>query len=159
MTRLPELGSRGQGWVVLQALLLGLLALAGLLLRGAWSGPAAAVSAVAGLVLLAAGLLLGGRALLGLGRSLTPVPRPRDDAVLVDTGAYARVRHPIYGGLIAAAFGWGLITASPSALLLALVLAGFFELKSRREEAWLVARYAEYEEYRGRTRRFFPSLY
>jgi protein-S-isoprenylcysteine O-methyltransferase Ste14 len=35
----------------------------------------------------------------------------------------------------------------------------FLELKARREEAWLVARYAGYEAYRRRVRwKFFPGL-
>ncbi len=47
------------------------------------------------------------------------------------------VRHPIYGGLVLASLGWGLLTASPATIGAAIVLLGFFELKSRREEAWL----------------------
>jgi hypothetical protein len=35
------------------------------------------------------------------------------------------------------AMAWGLILASPVSLLLSLALFGFFDLKSRREEAWL----------------------
>ena len=55
--------------------------------------------------------------------------------------------------------GWGLAAASPITLLLAVVLAVFFELKSRREEAWLSERYADYAAYMQQTRRFFPGLY
>jgi protein-S-isoprenylcysteine O-methyltransferase Ste14 len=105
------------------------------------------------------GALLVGRGLLDLGPNLTPVPAPRDDARLVESGSYASVRHPIYGGLIATAVGWALVMASPLALLLAFVLAGFFELKSRREEAWLRERYGGYPAYMERTRRFFPGIY
>ena len=72
---------------------------------------------------------------------------------------YALVRHPIYGGLIAAAVGWASISASLLALLLAVLLAVFLDLKSRREEAWLMDHYAGYPAYLGRTRRFFPYLY
>ena len=49
--------------------------------------------------------------------------------------------------------------ASPIALLLAAVLLGFFDLKSRREELWLADRYPGYAAYRGRTRRLIPGLY
>jgi len=159
MTALPSLGPRGEGWVVLQLALLALVALAGLVGGDAWSGTPATLTTLGGLLLMGLGALLVGKGLLDLGRNLTPVPRPRDDAELVATGSYATVRHPIYGGLIATAFGWGLVSASPPALLLALVLAAFFELKSRREEAWLTERYADYEDYMEQTRRFFPGLY
>jgi protein-S-isoprenylcysteine O-methyltransferase Ste14 len=104
------------------------------------------------------GALLAARGLLDLGRNLTPVPRPRDDAQLVETGIYALVRHPIYGGIIVAAVGWGALSASPAALLLAGLLAVFFDLKSRREEAWLAAHYTGYLTYVSRTRRFIPWL-
>jgi len=39
------------------------------------------------------------------------------------------------------------------------VLAGFFDLKSRREEIWLAEQFAEYGSYRARTRRLLPWLY
>ena len=64
-----------------------------------------------------------GRGLLDLGRNLTPVPRPREDAELVETGVYSLVRHPMYGALIVTAVGWGLVAASPLTLLLAGTLA------------------------------------
>ena len=159
MTRLPDLGPRGEGWVVLQFALFGLVALAGLARGEAWAGAAAAVTTIVGLMLVAAGGLLLGAGVLGLGRDLTPMPRPRDGAQLIASGVYASVRHPIYGGVIALAFAWGLLSASPSALLLASLLLGFFELKSRREEAWLAERYDDYPAYMQATRRFFPRLY
>ena len=159
MTALPSLGPRGEGWVVVQLVLLALVALAGLAGGDAWNGTLATLTTLAGLALMGLGALLVAKGLLDLGRNLTPVPHPRDDAELVATGSYATVRHPIYGGLIATAFGWGLVSTSLLALLLAVVLAVFFELKSRREEAWLAERYADYAAYMAQTRRFFPGLY
>ena len=159
MTRLPSLGPRGEGWVALQFALFGLIALAGWQAGDAWTGPLTALTSLIGLGLMLAGIVLGGAGLLGLGRNLTPMPHPRAGADLVETGAYASARHPIYGGIIAFAFGWGLLVASPLALLLAATLAGFFELKSRREEAWLIEHLDGYAEYMTRTRRFFPRLH
>ena len=77
----------------------------------------------------------------------------------METGAYRLARHPIYGGIILGSVGWGLLTASPLALGLAAVLFGFFDLKSRREEAWLAERFGGYAAYRTRTKRFIPWLY
>ena len=66
---------------------------------------------------------------------------------------------PPMGLFVLAAAGWGLLTASPVALVGAAVLFAFFDLKSRREEAWLVATYPGYRRYRSRTRRLLPFLY
>jgi protein-S-isoprenylcysteine O-methyltransferase Ste14 len=159
MTSLPSLGPRGEGWVVVQIVLLPLVALSGLVGGPAWDGPFALVTSLAGLVLMVGGAALLGRGLLDLGSNLTPVPYPRDDSHLVQSGVYAHVRHPIYGGLITTSFGWGLVAASPLTLLLAAGLALFFQLKSLREEAWLGTRYGGYGAYMTRTRRFLPWVY
>jgi protein-S-isoprenylcysteine O-methyltransferase Ste14 len=159
MTRLPSLGPRGEGWVALQLVLLALVALAGFMGRGSPDGLPGTVLVLAGLILLASGLILSLRGLRDLGSNLTPVPHPRAGATFVGSGIYARARHPIYGGLIVGAFGWSLVLSSPPALAAAVVLALFFELKSRREEAWLVARYPEYPGYAARTSRFVPGIY
>jgi protein-S-isoprenylcysteine O-methyltransferase Ste14 len=155
---MPSLGPRGEGWVVLQGILLALLAVAGTL-GPAWDGAARTATAILGGVLIVLGGLLAVRGVVDLRESLTALPHPRDDARLVDHGAYRLVRHPIYGGIVIAGSGWGLLTASWPALALAAVLAGFFTLKSHREEAWLVERYPAYAAYRLRTRRMVPFLF
>jgi protein-S-isoprenylcysteine O-methyltransferase Ste14 len=94
-----------------------------------------------------------------LREALTPLPHPRAGASLVDTGSYRLVRHPIYGGIVLGAAGYGLVTASPLALVGAAALLGFFRLKSGREEMWLEQRYPGYPAYRTRTRRMIPFLY
>lgn len=157
MSGLPDLGPRGEGWVAIQAVVLVLLAAAGFV-GPAWDGTARVASTAVGLVLVAGGGLLAFRGLRDLGGALTPLPHPRDGARLVETGIYARVRHPIYGGIILGALGWGLATASPIALLVAVVVFVFYLLKSMREEAWLVTRFPEYPRYRERTRRFMPWI-
>lgn len=158
MTRLPALGPRGEGWVLIQGVLLVLVATAGWALGPDWSGPLRFAGIIVGTLLIAGGALLGVRAVADLGTALTPLPMPRDDAQLIETGAYALVRHPIYGGLILAAFGWAIVQASIIAVALAAGLAGFFRLKSAREEAWLVTQFPGYPAYRARTPRFIPRI-
>jgi len=158
-SRLPSLGPRGEGWVALQLGLVLAIALAGIAAGNAWGGAAALVAAIAGLVLIVAGGLLAVRGLLDLGAGLTPFPKPRDGAALVTHGVYRLARHPVYGGLVLAAAGYGLVLASPIALVLAAVLFGFFDLKSRREELWLADRYPGYADYRAHTRRLIPGVY
>jgi protein-S-isoprenylcysteine O-methyltransferase Ste14 len=157
MSRLPSLGPRGEGWVAIQGILLAAIAVAGLL-GPTWDGALRVATSIGGALLLAAGWLLAVRGIRDLHGALTPLPYPREDADLVETGVYALVRHPIYGGLVLAAAGWALVCASPAALAGAVLLLGFFELKSRREEAWLERRFAGYAAYRARTRRLIPWI-
>lgn len=159
--RLPDLGPRGEGWVVGQFLLLGLLVVLSLP-RLPDLLPTSAVSWLAFLV-GATALAVGGwtilRGFLGLGRNLTPLPRPREDATLVESGIFATIRHPIYAGLILAGVGWGVLTHSLPAVAVAVLLAIYLDAKSRREEAWLSERYAAYAAYKRRTKRFLPGVY
>ena len=158
-SRLPELGARGEGWVAAQFALLAAIALSALVGLG-WTGSLRIVAITAGVALMAAGgllIVLGG---VQLGSSLTPFPTPRPGGEMSVAGVYALARHPMYGGGIVLALGWSVLFASVVGLVLTAVLAVFFELKARREEAWLVDHYPEYEAYRRRTpRRLLPWLY
>ncbi len=158
MARLPDLGRRGEGYVALQGTIT-LVVLATVSLGPAWAGSARLVAAVTGCALAAGGGWLVLRGMVDLRENLTPWPRPREVSRLVDSGAYRHVRHPIYGGQVVCAMGLGLIAASPATLLAALALGVLFDLKSRREEAWLTERHPDYAAYRARTRRLIPLLY
>ena len=156
--KLPDLGRRGEGWVVLQIVLL--VAIVGVGFLGpAWHGPARVVEAIAGGALLVLGLGIVAAGVLGLRRQLTAYPRPVPGGRLVEDGVFGLVRHPMYGGGVIVALGWGLAMASPLAIAGALVLDVFFDLKSRREEAWLAEHFAGYTAYRRRTRRLIPWIY
>jgi protein-S-isoprenylcysteine O-methyltransferase Ste14 len=159
MNNLPALGHRGEGWVAVQLLLIALVALAGLL-GPVWNGTPRLATSSVGVILVGVGV---GFAVLGVRHlhahdALTALPYPRHEARLVQTGVYGIVRHPIYSGLIISSFGWALLTASPPAIALSGVLLAFFELKSRREEAWLERRFPGYLAYQARTPRLIPWL-
>ena len=156
MTLLPSLGPRGEGWFLIQGVLLVAVTAAGWSLGPDWSGPLGLAGIVVGIVLITGGIVLAFRGVVDLDGALTPLPRPRDGAELVETGAYAFVRHPIYGGLILAAFGWAIVQASIVAVAFAVVLAAFLRVKSAREEAWLEQRFPAYAAYRARTPRHIP---
>lgn len=159
MTRLPSLGARGEGWVAIQVVLLLAIVVGGVWFGPDWSGPLHFVGILAGIAAIAAGSILVVRGSVDLREALTPLPHPRDDATLVETGVYGLARHPIYGGLILAALGWSWVQASLPAVAGAVAIAVFFVLKSTREEAWLLERFAGYADYRTRTRRFIPWVY
>lgn len=124
-----------------------------------WGEPWSTVTLTAGAVLAIAGIALGFAGLAKLGRNLTPFPRPREGAALVESGAYAIVRHPIYAGLVFAAFGWGPGWRSPVTVAFAAVLLVFFDIKSRREELWLVESFPQYAGYKRRVRKLIPFIY
>ena len=155
---LPSLGRRGGGWVSLQMAFLAAAVTTG---RLGTPWPAAGRTWLAALgaaaVLAGLGLLLGGGA--GLGRQLTPFPKPVPHAALRRDGVYAMVRHPMYGGALLVILGWALLS-SPLALLPLGLAAGFLEAKSRREEAWLTELHPDYPDYRLHvSRRFLPWLW
>lgn len=159
MTVRPPLwkGARGEWWVVGQAILLAAVVFSPAAWR--WTEPARAPWVTIGVFLVIAGLGLAVRAMIDLGPSLSALPRPRRRAVLVQTGAYARTRHPIYGGLIIATSGWALWRMSGLHLVLAMILALYLNAKASREELLLGERFPEYESYRMRTRRLIPWLF
>ena len=156
---LPELGARGGGWVAGQFVLLAAIALSALVGVG-WSESLEAVAIAVGIALMALGgilVVLGG---VQLGASLTPFPAPRAGGELSATGVYGLARHPMYGGGILIALGWSILFGSVVGVVLTALLAVFFELKARREEAWLVGHYPEYAAYRERTpRKLLPWIY
>ncbi len=156
--RLPDLGRRGEGWFLLQVFLFGAIAVSGAA-GPAWGGWPRQFAIGLGAVLIGCGGVLALRGVFDLRENLTPFPKPLPGARLVESGSYGLVRHPIYGGLILGAFGWGFLTASPLALLGAMVLTAFFDLKSRREEIWLADQFKDYVAYRSRTRRLLPWIY
>lgn len=159
MSRLPALGPRGEGWFLVQLVLLAGVAAAGLFLGGTWTGGARFAGAVAGGALFVGGIALAVLGVRDLDRSVSPLPFPTEHGTLVEHGIYRRIRHPIYLGVFASAVGFGLIMASAVALLLSLALGALLDLKARREEAWLGERYPGYAAYKQRTRRFVPSVY
>ena len=98
-------------------------------------------------------------AAVNLGKNLTPLPRPKENAELVQNGLYQLVRHPIYFGVIVLSIGWGVVQQSTLIWLYVIVIAIFFDIKSRKEERWLVERFSTYADYQGRVRKLIPWVY
>ena len=85
-------------------------------------------------------------------------PTPKTTAALVESGVYARVRHPIYTSVLLGGIGVALVHGHYAVMLIALALVVFFTVKSRYEETLLLAAYPKYGEYMTRTGRFLPFL-
>jgi len=154
-------GARGEWLVAGQLLLIALVFFGPRTVPGlpAWVVPFSYAWPVAGGVLMVAGsaLLLAG--LIRLGPGLTPLPYPKDGADLIESGPYALVRHPMYSGGLVLALGWALLVQGWLTLVYVVVLFVFLDAKSRREERWLVEKFAAYPAYRRRVRKLVPFVY
>jgi protein-S-isoprenylcysteine O-methyltransferase Ste14 len=156
--RIPTLGPRGEGWTVVQVVLMFAIIVAGVA-GPVWADDVSWLRTAVGvpIAIVGAGFLVGG--MVGIRGFRTPFPRPLDHARLQVGGAYGRVRPPIYGGLILIALGWSLIS-SALALVVTVALMLVLEMKSRLEESMLGQRFPEYDAYRQRVRwRFVPGIH
>ncbi len=150
---------RGIWYVVIQAILIGLILF----------GPKGAdllTSESIKIIFLSCGISVGLISILvmliaviNLGKNLTPLPCPKDDAQLVQSGLYRYVRHPIYFGVLLAALAWLLIFPGAYILLYAIGLFILFDVKARREEVWLVERFPAYQDYQRRVKKLLPGIY
>ena len=157
-TQTPQ-GS-GIGFVVVQAVLLGILFFGPTHLNADTSiAPPNNVLLWFGYGIFILGIIIALFAAINLGKNLTALPRPKDNAELVQAGLYRWVRHPIYFGVIVLSLGWGLIQQSTLVWLYVIVIAIFFDIKSRKEEQWLVERFPAYTDYQGRVRKLIPWIY
>jgi protein-S-isoprenylcysteine O-methyltransferase Ste14 len=112
-----------------------------------------------GLVLLAGGIVVAVAGYRALGSSHSPWTTPIDDGRLVETGIYARIRHPIYAGWCLGALGGELLAGSIVGVGVALALVVFYDRRSREEERFLADRYPDYAAYKRRAERFIPGVY
>src|SRR5512138_2070245 len=155
-------GARGEWYVVTQIVLIVLTILSPRTWPGwpIWQFPFTWLGTAVGSFLLVAGVLLFVAALFRLGPNLTPVPYPKEQGTLIETGPYRLVRHPIYSGVILSVFGWAFLVHGWITLGYAIVILVFLDIKSRREEQWLKEKFRDYDAYqRHVVHRLIPFLY
>jgi protein-S-isoprenylcysteine O-methyltransferase Ste14 len=112
-----------------------------------------------GVLLTAAGLAFAIWARVHIGAQWSADVEIREDHKLIATGPYARIRHPIYTGILLAMLGTALIVGEYRGLLGVLVCAIGFWIKGRMEERLLEQEFgAEYAAYRRRTGFYLPWL-
>lgn len=112
----------------------------------------------AGLILSATGLVIMAAALIVIRRVIQIAPEPRADGHLVTGGIYARLRHPIYTGMLLVIAGLFLRRPTPAIAVTGAVLIALLFAKVRYEETLLLARYKEYAAYQARTWGLLPPL-
>jgi protein-S-isoprenylcysteine O-methyltransferase Ste14 len=154
-------GKRGEWYVAVQLVLIAVVFLAPRTLPGLppWPAPLERIGMFAGAALIVAGTSLFVAGLLTLGPNLTPLPHPKPNATLIQTGPYRLVRHPIYAGGLLLAYGWALMVQGWLTLVYATILLIFLDIKSTHEERWLAARFPDYPDYQRRVRKLIPFIH
>ena len=114
---------------------------------------------VPGFILMVLGLTITMIAMLGLGSALTATPVPSTTSTLRTGGIYGVVRHPIYVGILIAAFGFTLAVGSLWQVLLLVVLTAFLGAKALWEDNLLADHYGvPWFDYADHVGGFLPRL-
>jgi protein-S-isoprenylcysteine O-methyltransferase Ste14 len=94
-----------------------------------------------------------------LGKNLTDTVVTRREHTLVTRGPYRFVRHPFYDAAALFVLGISLVAANWFFLVVGCAGVGLLVLRTRTEEANLLARFgAPYQDYLDRTGRFLPKI-
>lgn len=125
-----------------------------LVLDGA-SPPDSQTLTILSILLMIAGLAYTVLSLAWLGRSFGVVPKAR---VLVSSGPYRHIRHPLYVGEFVSFLGviLGAITPFSAAVYISWVIIQRY--RALQEETVLLDAFPTYESYMAQTGRFFPRL-
>jgi protein-S-isoprenylcysteine O-methyltransferase Ste14 len=93
-----------------------------------------------------------------LGRFWSPYLQLRPGHRLMTTGPYARIRHPMYSGIVGWMAGLGLVAANWIPFAFAALSALNFVLRIRGEEKMMLQEFGdEYRQYMKRTGRLLPA--
>jgi protein-S-isoprenylcysteine O-methyltransferase Ste14 len=111
-----------------------------------------------GIAMIAIGVVTLFAGFRGLGKSLTANPVPNADGVLVTTGIYSIVRHPIYLGLLIITLGLVISSGVWSQIIVWIALAVLLSYKMRWEEVLLSAKYKGYAVYMTKVPGLVPGL-
>jgi len=131
--------------------------------RAGWFGarfiPRSGATSLSGLVLTAAGVALAIWSRYVLGQNWSAAVTLKHSHELIRKGPYARIRHPIYSGVILGLIGTALVIGEWRALLAVAALSLSWLVKARKEEKLLAREFGEaFEEHRAHTGMFWPRF-
>ena len=135
------------------ALLLGVCPLEALVLGGASAGR------VAGAIAFATGVASYRWGAMALGESLSPLVGPHPGGRLVTDGPYRIVRHPMYVGQLLIAAGAPATLGCRWAFAVSFAAALVLFVRIGKEEDALARVYADFAEYRTRSKRLLPFVF
>lgn len=108
-------------------------------------------------------ILLGAATILFAGAKNRPSnfsvhPTPKRNAVLIQTGPYKYVRHPMYTGLLLMSLGLLIISFSWPAMCGFLAILFALIGKMRIEESALLKKFKNYQSYKQKTKLVIPFI-
>jgi protein-S-isoprenylcysteine O-methyltransferase Ste14 len=86
-------------------------------------------------------------------------PTPHSTGVLVQSGPYRWIRHPMYTAVLLFGAGCSLAEANTAVWLIWCGLAGVLLIKAVLEERWMLLQHPTYRLYQAHTKRFVPGLF
>lgn len=106
------------------------------------------------------GILFAIWARVHIGKYWSATVALKSEHQLIRSGPYARIRHPIYTGIILAIAETGLAVGRYAAILAVAIYAVAFWFKARKEEALLAGEFGPaFNEHRRSTGFFLPKLF
>ena len=113
-----------------------------------------------GLLLFTVGVIVRVAAQRALGENFSAYVTLQPDHRLVQNGIYSWIQHPLYLSLLLIPTGIALVFASLLAIPILILAVLFVFDRMRREDCLLASHFgAEFESYRGRTRKLIPLLF
>ena len=83
-----------------------------------------------------------------LGKSLSPMPRPKENSKLITNGIYRLFRHPMYYSLIIISFSFFIKSLTIYNLILSILLTFIIFNKIKIEEEYLTKKFHTYTSYK-----------
>ena len=83
-----------------------------------------------------------------LWKSLSPMPRPKENSKLITSGIYRLFRHPMYYSLIIISFSFFIKSLTIYNLILSILLTFIISIKIKLEEEYLTKKYNKYISYK-----------
>ena len=110
------------------------------------------------LVFVLIGVIIMLLAVYALRKSISPFPSPRKNAVLIQSGIFKFIRHPIYTSILLTTLGWAFYSNSLFRNFIFALLMILFEIKSNFEESLLIKRFTTYTNYKKITGKYLPKI-
>ena len=96
--------------------------------------------------------------LITLGDNLSPLPAPKEKAVLITRGVYKYCRHPLYQSLLYLSFAFTCLRGSLIHVILLILLSIILINKARLEELKLKSKHSNYKIYMSNTPAIFNGI-
>lgn len=110
------------------------------------------------IIILLIGLALGVWAMLEFKFRFNIFPELLSDSILVTSGPYRFIRHPIYTAVLLITIAYVINNPTSITIILWIILLIVLNIKLRYEEKLLEERFSEYGEYKTKTKTLLPFV-